>query len=886
MPVFRLRNRPSNIAKNPSLLLGLCNSCMAVSAPVLLLVAGMHRSGTSLLAHVLQRMGLACPSELVGPCPSNPDGHFEPAFVSQTHERLLVRLQRWWPSAAGTAPMPPGWLDSDPAREAGTALLAWLQQQGASTEGPLMIKDPRLCLVLPLWRRLAAELGWPIQLVINSRSPLQVAASLVERDALVAGMSVQRAYQLWWQHYRTLLLDASDLPVLVTAYEHWFDPHRPQLEHLATFCQVRISADIELPKLRRPQTKPELEPVPQAAHFLFEALNSCSLAPHPNLSSVCAWLETQPSTLSRSIQINPPSHQLDWTFRPILSPQLDCAANLSDWHPWGAAALCCSDGVSHSAAHLLKDWTRAGFSAQVCERLSHLAPPAPAFAFPKDQLTVQLLVLGATTQHWTVQFWLAALAPHLHFQLIHDPADFSPDHPRFALLLGTVFELAEHPQILLQLAALDCVLDPMLSQATLLRALRVPAFHLVAPVLPRELSDQLTPELGLPSPDVLAELGSALVLGPFDDVQPSQADSDQFLHLPDLEGMLAQFNPQLIQQFFHWLHCCQRLGVRLIRTQPSPTELRSSVWKCFHTGREVEIFSFPISISELIQELIWRDAHRPAPDPFVPTPKLEPKQYSVEVFRDVALVEPRSVITVCVSLYNYEQFICRALDSICAQSSHTLQLIVVDDGSTDQGLLSVRSWLDQNSQRFEKALLVRHSSNHGLAAARNTAFSLATTPWCFVLDADNTLDPRAVERCQLLARKSPHDVAVIHPLVRVNHALRSEPSSSSLISGLPWLKKAFVNGNYIDAMALVRRSAWEAVGGYAAIPGGWEDFDFWCQLIDAGYTGQLCPQLLATYHRHDHSMLNRTTRFQIRRISRLLQVRHPWLDLPYARPAS
>ena len=51
-------------------------------------------------------------------------------------------------------------------------------------------------------------------------------------------------------------------------------------------------------------------------------------------------------------------------------------------------------------------------------------------------------------------------------------------------------------------------------------------------------------------------------------------------------------------------------------------------------------------------------------------------------------------------------------------------------------------------------------------------------------------------------------------------------------------------------MALVRHSAWESVGGYSHIPGGWEDFDFWCKLIDADYHGVLCPQVLATYRLH------------------------------------
>ena len=81
-----------------------------------------------------------------------------------------------------------------------------------------------------------------------------------------------------------------------------------------------------------------------------------------------------------------------------------------------------------------------------------------------------------------------------------------------------------------------------------------------------------------------------------------------------------------------------------------------------------------------------------------------------------------------------------------------------------------------------------------------------------------------------------------------------------------------------------RRSAWEHCGGFHHIPGGWEDFDFWCCLIDAGYHGVLCPQRLAIYNSHGTSMIQQHTDQQVRAISRLLQQRHPWLDLPMAAP--
>jgi hypothetical protein len=103
-----------------------------------------------------------------------------------------------------------------------------------------------------------------------------------------------------------------------------------------------------------------------------------------------------------------------------------------------------------------------------------------------------------------------------------------------------------------------------------------------------------------------------------------------------------------------------------------------------------------------------------------------------------------------------------------------------------------------------------------------------------------------------------------------------------MISRLSWQHQAFRHGNVIDAMALVRCRAWQAVGGYSHIDGGWEDFDFWCKLIDANFHGVLCPRVLARYHTHGDSMTATSTASNWRPLSRCLQQRHPWLALPYA----
>ena len=181
-----------------------------------------------------------------------------------------------------------------------------------------------------------------------------------------------------------------------------------------------------------------------------------------------------------------------------------------------------------------------------------------------------------------------------------------------------------------------------------------------------------------------------------------------------------------------------------------------------------------------------------------------------------------------------------------------------------------------------RVLLLRHGWNAGLAVARNTALAHSQAPWCFVLDADNSLFPHAVADCLALADESDPHLAVVHPLLAVEAELGRLDDQRTLVSSAIWQRERLLAGNVVDAMALIRRSAWETVGGYTHIEGGWEDFDFWCKLAGAGYHGLQCPRILAVYRSHAASMSHCATNRSWHALSRTLQQRHPWLQLPLA----
>lgn len=168
----------------------------AAATPVALLVLGMHRSGTSALTRVLNLLGASLGDDLMPPGDDNPLGFWEHQGIVSVHEALLVALDRRWDDPR---PMPEGWLDSGPAREAGDAIAAILRRDFAGVQ-LWAVKDPRLCRLMPLWRRVLAGLGIEPRVLLVSRHPREVAGSLLRRDGLPIAIG-----ELLWARY---LLDA------------------------------------------------------------------------------------------------------------------------------------------------------------------------------------------------------------------------------------------------------------------------------------------------------------------------------------------------------------------------------------------------------------------------------------------------------------------------------------------------------------------------------------------------------------------------------------------------------------------------------------------------------------------------------------------------------
>ena len=240
-------------------------------------------------------------------------------------------------------------------------------------------------------------------------------------------------------------------------------------------------------------------------------------------------------------------------------------------------------------------------------------------------------------------------------------------------------------------------------------------------------------------------------------------------------------------------------------------------------------------------------------------------------------------VTVIVPCYNYADFIIEALESVRSQTLALLDLVVIDDCSTDPLTAElILEWAKTHEQRFNRLLVLRHAENAGLSAARNTGFAAAETPYVLPLDADNRLRAGCCET--LLESLRGSRAAFAYGSVQMFGA------SDAVFCNERYQPARLIGGNYIDAMAMIGKFAWAAAGGYAMPRSmGWEDFDLWCRLAELGQYGVHVDQVVAEYRVHGASMVSNVVEVDVNKQNMVAEIerRHAWLRLssraPYER---
>jgi len=202
-------------------------------------ILGMHRSGTSALSGVLNLLGLEFGSDLMKATKGNPKGHFENMLVYKLNEKILKESAFSWESY---------YFDFDKIsltkkeqyiEEAKKLILSEFNDADK-----FVIKDPRICLLFPIWEEACKALSIDIKTVLPYRNPLEVAESLQKRN----GFSLSKGYLLWLKHFLWAEYYARPYARMFTSFEELLNEPKLTLDKLKNLIEIELT-QLELEKI-------------------------------------------------------------------------------------------------------------------------------------------------------------------------------------------------------------------------------------------------------------------------------------------------------------------------------------------------------------------------------------------------------------------------------------------------------------------------------------------------------------------------------------------------------------------------------------------------------------------------------------------------------------
>lgn len=162
-----------------------------------LLVLGMHRSGTSALTRVLNLMGYSLPNRLMGAGNGNETGHWEPIDITLYNDRLLEDLTSSWNDFRSLSM---SHLEPQALRDAQRQISELIEQDYDNAQR-IILKDPRICRMMPTYRAILEDAGYRVVPIIAFRCPLEVMNSLRKRRInWPEGFVETQAALLWLRH--------------------------------------------------------------------------------------------------------------------------------------------------------------------------------------------------------------------------------------------------------------------------------------------------------------------------------------------------------------------------------------------------------------------------------------------------------------------------------------------------------------------------------------------------------------------------------------------------------------------------------------------------------------------------------------------------------------
>jgi glycosyltransferase involved in cell wall biosynthesis len=198
-------------------------------------------------------------------------------------------------------------------------------------------------------------------------------------------------------------------------------------------------------------------------------------------------------------------------------------------------------------------------------------------------------------------------------------------------------------------------------------------------------------------------------------------------------------------------------------------------------------------------------------------------------------------VAVVMPCYNYGRYATEALRSLALQTMRPTEVLVIDDGSTDDSAQILEALTAELGEQLPITLV--HQTNRGLVRTMNDGVAATSAPYVLFVSPDDRTAPELVEKLATALDESPA-AGYSYSKMRLFGDEEGVHLTFPFSAG-----RLLFDHNFVPGASMVRRKAFETVGGFRELP-ALEDWDLWLGFLDHGYEGVLVPEVLYEWRRH------------------------------------
>ena len=216
-------------------------------------------------------------------------------------------------------------------------------------------------------------------------------------------------------------------------------------------------------------------------------------------------------------------------------------------------------------------------------------------------------------------------------------------------------------------------------------------------------------------------------------------------------------------------------------------------------------------------------------------------------------------VSVIIPCYNQGHYVDEAVDSILNQTFQDFEIIIMNDGSTDE------CTVEKLEQYDRPKTTVTHTHNQGLPRARNTGIRSGRGEYILALDADDYMGTTFLEKAVPVLDVQP-EVGVV--ACGIQHFGTSQKRHLPKGGGV----RTFLAQNDIGVPSLFRRVCWEETGGYdESLKQGYQDWNLWIDITKRGWLVHVIPEYLYFYRRTSDSMVTKSNMMRPELVKHIVQ---------------